>query len=73
MEAMTEIGKRVYKIQAFSYKRNGSQGWNAQHEKYSDIIISLYGVSNWTYCNDHFTVYKNVESLWCTSEANVIL
>ena len=26
---------------------------------------------NLTYCDDHFTVYTNIESLCCTPETNV--
>ena len=29
--------------------------------------------SNWTYCGDHFIMYKNVESLCHIPETNIIL
>ena len=28
---------------------------------------------NWTYCGDHFIMYKNIKSLYCTPETNIIL
>ena len=28
---------------------------------------------NWTYCGDHFAVYTNSESLYCTPETNMVL
>ena len=28
---------------------------------------------NWTYCGDHFAMYTNIESLYCTPETNIML
>ena len=28
---------------------------------------------NQNYCDDHFTIYTNIKSLCCTSEANIML
>ena len=28
---------------------------------------------NQTYCGDHFAIYRNIESLCCTPETNIIL
>ena len=28
---------------------------------------------NYTYCDDHFTIYTTIESLCCTPEANIML
>lgn len=27
---------------------------------------------NWIYCNDHFVIYANIESLYCTPEINTV-
>ena len=27
---------------------------------------------NWSYCGDHFRMYKNTESLHCTPETNIV-
>ena len=28
---------------------------------------------NWSYCSDHFIMYKNIESLCCIPETKIIL
>ena len=33
----------------------------------------MWGDGFYPYCGDHFTIYTNIESLCCTSEANTML
>ena len=28
---------------------------------------------NWTYCGDHFAIYKNIKSLCCTLETDICI
>ena len=40
----------------------------------NNITIILYGADgNYNSCGDHFVTYKNIESLCCTPETNIIL
>lgn len=34
-------------------------------------VINLYSHIVTTYCDEHFVMYVNVESLYCTPEANM--
>ena len=33
-----------------------------------NIVTNFYGDINWTYCGDHFAVYKSIKSLSCTQK-----
>lgn len=37
------------------------------------VKLSMVTDDNYTYSGDHYTVYKNVKSFWCTPETNLIL
>lgn len=40
----------------------------------SNIVLTCTVTDgDYTYCGDHFTVYRNVESLCCIHDINVIL
>ena len=54
---------------------NKSQGCNENTgNTVNDIITTLHGDRwYWSYCGDHFIMYKNTEALCCTSETNIIL
>ena len=43
--------------------------WNLAN----NIVTTLVKGSHWTYCDDHFIMYKNIKSLYCIPETNIIV
>lgn len=44
------------------------EGYSQEYSNNSVMLVD----GTWTYCGDHFTMYKNIESQCCIPEINTI-
>ena len=58
----------------FSFKTNKTQGYNVHIGNIvNNIVTTLYGDRwQWSYCGDHYIIYKNTKSLYWTPKINIV-